>query len=124
MCGRSSNYEPRMADDCQAGKLEGRSPFSKYSAWEDDNYKTIKYNRDYKNVDSFLLAPQIDGYPTVKIKAFEATFMSTSKFDFSQEYFGLTAIARTIDGNWNVDNDGIIKLNMFPKKVKNAFLAM
>ena len=63
-------------------------------AWEDDNYKTIKYNRDYKNVDSFLLAPQIDGYPTVKIKAFEATFMSTSEFDFSQEYFGLTAIAR------------------------------
>ena len=51
--------------------------------------------------------------------------MSTNEFDFSQEFFGVTAIARKDnDGIWNVDNDGIIKLNMFPKKVKNTFFAM
>ncbi|CAG5114376.1 Oidioi.mRNA.OKI2018_I69.chr2.g8432.t1.cds [Oikopleura dioica] len=125
MCGRSSNYEPRIEADCIAGRLEGRSPFSKYSAWKDENYKNIKYNRDYSSVDSFLLPPQVEGYPTIRIKAFEATFMSTNEFDFSQEFFGITAIARAgRNGHWNIDNDGIIKLNMFPKRVKNAFFAM
>lgn len=94
-------------------------------AWKDNNYRTIKHRRDYKNVESFLLPPQIVGYPIVRIKAFEATFMSTNEFDFSQEFFGITAIARKDKtGIWNVDNDGIIKLNMFPKKVKNTFFAM
>jgi hypothetical protein len=125
MCGRSSNYQARTAAQCLDGNLEGRSPFSKYTAWKDNTYKAIKHRRDYKNVESFLLPPQILGYPIVRIKAFEATFMSTNEFDFSQEFFGITAIARKDkSGLWNVDNDGIIKLNMFPKKVKSTFFAM